>query len=112
MNADKIKTINATFPGLFSSFINYGNIIVLTEGDNGGNGQMSMDYVGDPMGTVKEIQRVLEKDFESMEKNVNILLKKLSLQIGIPNIDSPENKQKLREFIKNNDTMIQDIFQK
>lgn len=64
------------------------------------------------MGTVKEIQRVLEKDFESMEKNVNILLKKLSLQIGIPNIDSLENKQKLREFIKNNDVMIQDIFQK
>ncbi|MDD2891971.1 MAG: hypothetical protein PHQ95_03320 [Candidatus Gracilibacteria bacterium] len=112
MNADKIKTINATHPGLFSSFINYGNIIILTEGDQGGNGQMHMDYVGDPMGTVKEIQRVLEKDFESMEKNVNILLKKLSLQIGIPNIDSLENKQKLREFIKNNDVMIQDIFQK
>jgi len=71
-----------------------------------------MDYVGDPMGTVKEIQRVLDKDFESMERNVNILLKKLSLQIGIPDINTPENKQKLREFVKSNDAMIQDIFRK
>lgn len=31
MNAEKIKTINATHPGLFGSFMNYGNIIVLTE---------------------------------------------------------------------------------
>ena len=64
------------------------------------------------MGTVKEIQRVLDKDFESMERNVNILLKKLSLQIGIPDINTPENKQKLREFVKSNDAMIQDIFRK
>ncbi|NCP77044.1 hypothetical protein GW830_02825 [bacterium] len=112
MNADKIKTINATHPGLFSSFINYGDIIVLTEGDQDGKGQMSMDYVGDPMGTVKEIQRVLDKDFESMERKVNILLKKLSLQIGISDINTPENKRKLQEFVKNNDTMIQDIFRK
>lgn len=112
MNADKIKTINATFPGLFSSFINYGNIVVLTEGDQGGNGQIDMDYVGDPMGTVKEIQRVLDQDFGSMERKVNILLKKLSLQIGIPDISTPENKQKLQDFVKSNDAMIRDIFLK
>ena len=112
MNADKIKTINATFPGFFSSFINYGNIIVLTEGDQNGNGQMGMDYVGDPMGTVKEIQRVLEKDFSVMEKDVNILLRKFSSQIGIENIDTPENRQRLREFMDNNEPLLQDIFKK
>ncbi|OIP51985.1 hypothetical protein AUK10_04220 [Candidatus Gracilibacteria bacterium CG2_30_37_12] len=110
MNADKIKTINATHPGLFSSFINYGNIIVLTEGDQGWNGQMDMDYIGDPMGTVKEIQRVLAKDFSGMEQDVNLLLQKFSAQIGIENIDTPENKERLREFVKNNDSLLQEIF--
>ena len=112
MNAEKIKTINATHPGLFSSFMNYGDIIVLTEGDQGGNGQMEMDYVGDPIGTVKEIQKVLVKDFSSMEKDVNLLLQRFSAEIGVENIDTPENKEKVREFMKNNDTLLQEIFKK
>jgi hypothetical protein len=31
MNAEKIKTINSKHAGLFGAFINYGNIIILTE---------------------------------------------------------------------------------
>lgn len=69
-----------------------------------------MDYVGDPMGTVKEIQRVLAKDFSGMEQDVNLLLQKFSAQIGIENIDTPENKERLREFVKNNDSLLQEIF--
>ena len=45
MNAEKIKTINAKHAGIFGSCMNYGNSIVLTEGDQGANGQMDMDYV-------------------------------------------------------------------
>ena len=71
---------------------------------------MDMDYVGDPIGTVKEIQKVLVKDFSSMEKDVNLLLRKFSAEIGIENIDTPENKEKIREFVKNNDVLLQEIF--
>lgn len=47
-----------------------------------------------------------------MEKNVNLLLQKFSARIGIESIDSVENKEKLREFIKTNDNLIQEIFEK
>ncbi len=110
MNAEKIKTINSKHAGLFGAFINYGNIIILTEGDQAANGQMNMDYVGEPLDTVKEIQKILVSDFSSMEKDVNILLGKFSAEIGVDNIDTPENKKLLREFVKNNDALIQDIF--
>ncbi len=110
MNAEKIKTINSKHAGLFGAFINYGNIIILTEGDQAANGQMNMDYVGEPLDTVKEIQKILVSDFSSMEKDVNILLGKFSAEIGVDNIDTPENKNLLREFVKNNDALIQDIF--
>lgn len=69
-----------------------------------------MDYVGDPLDTVKEIQKVLASDFSSMEKNVNVLLQKFSAQIGIENIDTIENKDRLRDFVKNNEATIQEIF--
>ena len=110
MNAEKIKTINSKHAWLFWAFVNYGNVIVLTEWDQWANGQMDMDFVGDPIETVKEIQKVLKKDFSSMEKDVNLLLQKYSMQIGIEDIDTPENKERLREFIKNNEATIQEIF--
>lgn len=47
-----------------------------------------------------------------MEKDVNVLLRKFSSQIGIENIDTPENKQHLREFMDNNEPLLQDIFKK
>ena len=59
---------------------------------------------------MKEIQKVLEKDFSSMEKDVNLLLRRFSTTIGIENIDTPENKERLREFIKTNDALVQEIF--
>lgn len=46
-----------------------------------------------------------------MERNVNLLLQKFSDQIGIDDITNPENKQKLREFVNNNETLLQNIFQ-
>jgi hypothetical protein len=110
MNADKIKTINSKHAGLFGAFINYGNIIILTEGDQAANGQMTMDYVGEPLHTVKEIQKILVSDFSSMEKDVNLLLQKFSAQIGIENVDTPENRKKLKEFVDSNEALLKDIF--
>lgn len=110
MNAEKIKTINANHAGLFGSFINYGDVVVLTEGDQSGKGQMSMDYVGNPVAIVKEIQKVLDKDLSLMEQDVNLLLARFGAQIGIDNLSTEENKQKMREYLKENDAIIQDIF--
>lgn len=45
-----------------------------------------------------------------MEKDVNLLLQRFSTTIGIENIDTPENKERLREFIKTNDALVQDIY--
>lgn len=73
---------------------------------------MDMDYIGNPIDTVTEMQRVLGNDFASMERKVNLLLQKFENEIGINNIDTPENKERLREFIKNNDAMLHEIFQK
>lgn len=71
---------------------------------------MDMDYIGNPVDTVSEIQRVLDKDFESMERNVNLLLQKFSDRIGINDIKTPENKEKLREFVNSNEPLLQEIF--
>lgn len=45
-----------------------------------------------------------------MERNVNLLLKKFSNEIGIEDSSMPGSKEKLRTFIKNNDALLQDIF--
>jgi len=71
---------------------------------------MDMEYIGNPVDTVSEIQRVLEKDFASMERNVNLLLQKFSDRIGIDDIKTPENKQRLREFVTHNESLLQQIF--
>lgn len=71
---------------------------------------MDMEYIGNPVDTVSEIQRVLEKDFESMERNVNLLLQKFGHAIGIDDIKTPENKEKLREFVNSNEPLLQEIF--
>ena len=76
MNADKIKTMNTKFAWILWSFFNYWNIIVLTEWDQWWNWEMVMDYTWNPTKTVKEIQKVLDKDLELIEKDVNILLRK------------------------------------
>lgn len=110
MNAEKIKTINAKHAGIFWAFINYGNIIILTEWDQDWEGEMKMDYVGDPLDTVNELQRVLTKDYTNMEKNVNLLLSRFDNEIGISDVSTPENKEKLRQFVTSHDALLQDIF--
>lgn len=45
-----------------------------------------------------------------MERNVNLLLQKFSTKIGIENIDTPENKEKLRTFVHDNEVLMQEIF--
>ncbi|MDD5770046.1 MAG: hypothetical protein PHE25_03695 [Candidatus Gracilibacteria bacterium] len=111
MNAEKIKTMNTKYSGLFGSFFNYGNIIILTEGDKESNGEMMMDYIGNPTKTVKEVQKVISNDIKAIENEVNILLRKLETHIGITNISTPENKRLLKEYVLNNETKLHELYE-
>lgn len=110
MNSNKIKTMNSSYRWLLGSFFNYWDIVVLSEWDQKDNWEMTMDYIWFPSKTLKEMEKVLNKDFESMEKDVNVLLKKFKSEIWIDNIDNDENKLKLREYVRNNEEKIKKIF--
>lgn len=112
MNAEKIKTMNTKYSGLFWSFFNYWDIIILTEWDKENNGEMKMDYIWNPIKTVKELQKVIGNDIKTMENDVNLLLKKLENEIGITNISTPENKQKIKDYILNNEAKLKELFEK
>lgn len=112
MNADKIKTMNTKYSGLFGSFFNYWDIIILTEWDKENNWEMRMDYIWNPTKTVKEVQKVIWNDIASMENEVNLLLKKLENEIWILNISTPENKEKLKNYVLNNEEKLKELFEK
>lgn len=112
MNSDKIKTMNTKYPGFLASFLNYGNVIVLSEWDIHNNGEMIIDYVGDPVKSVKEMEKVLRNDLVAIEKEVNVLLKKLETQIGITDISTAENKALLKKYVEENEAQMKDIFSK
>lgn len=112
MNAHKIKTMNTKYPGILGSFFNYWDILILTEWDQKDNGEMKMDYIGNPTRTVKEIQKVLNNDLETIEKEVNLMLKRFKKEIGIEDIHSKENKQKLKDFLQNNEKTIKELYEK
>lgn len=59
LESDKIKTIKSTFPNALASFFNFGNIDILTEGDQGSLGAMQMFYVTSPAKVVNSIQSLL-----------------------------------------------------
>gem|GEM_PF-3577303 len=42
---------------------------------------MTMNYIGHPNKAIKEIQTVLDNNLEQIEKDVNVLLKKLENEI-------------------------------
>jgi hypothetical protein len=45
-----------------------------------------------------------------MEAEVNILLKKLNFLNNIDNINTPENKAKLKEYTKNNEAYLKELY--
>lgn len=113
MNAEKIKTMNTVYPWYIASFFNYWNIIIFTEWDNETNNwQMAMSYIWHPNKAIKEIQTVLDNNLEQIEKDVNVLLKKLENEIWIPNASTPENKEKLRKYIKENEETLKKLYNK
>lgn len=112
MNSDKIKTMNTKYPWFLASFLNFWNIIVLSEWDLHNNGEMIIDYVWDPVKSVKEMEKVLRNDLITIEKEVNVLLKKLETEIWIKNISTPENKALLKKYVEDNEEKMKEIFNK
>lgn len=62
IESDKIKTIRSNFPNKFASFFNFGNIDILTEGDTGMLGALTMYYVTNPTKVVNSIQTLLGEE--------------------------------------------------
>lgn len=112
MNSDKIKTMNTKYPWFLASFLNFWNVIVLSEWDLHNNGEMVIDYVWDPVKSVKEMEKVLRNDLVLIEKEVNVLLKKLESQIGITDISTPENKTLLKKYVEENEVQMKELFAK
>lgn len=112
MNSDKIKTMNTKYSWFISSFLNYWNVLIFSEWDQKNSWEMVIDYVWDPVRSVKEIEKVLRNDLKMIEKEVNVLLKKLENEIWIPNISTQENKEKLKIYIKENNYKLKEIFDK
>jgi len=112
MNSDKIKTMNTKYPWFLASFLNYWNIIVLSEWDKQNHWEMIIDYVWDPVKSVKEMEKVLRNDLNMIEKEVNVLLKKLESEIWIHDISTPENKKLLKKYIEENEAKMKELFAK
>ncbi len=110
MNSEKIKTMNTKYTWFISSFLNYWNVLIFTEWDQKNSWEMIIDYVWDPVKSVKEMEKVLRNDLVLMEKEVNVLLKKLENEIWISNISTPENKQRLKKYVEENEVKMKEIF--
>lgn len=111
MSSNKIKTINTKYSWIFNSIFNYWDIIVLSEWDKENNWEMKMDYVGYPQKTVEEMNKVLNNDLEAIERDVNVLLSKYEKEIWIKNIDTPENKLKLKKYVEENQEKLKELFE-
>lgn len=112
MNADKIKTMNTKYNWFISSFLNYWNVLIFSEWDQKNSWEMIIDYVWDPVRSVKEIEKVLRNDLKMIEKEVNVLLKKFENEIWITDISIPENKEKLKIYVKENEAKLKEMFAK
>ncbi len=91
LESDKIKTIKSTFPNALASFFNFGNIDILTEGDQGSLGAMQMFYVTSPAKVVNSIQTLLgekrsmtPKQREELEKKQAKPVVEVVLENSIP----------------------------
>lgn len=62
LDGDKIKTVRATFPSKIASFFNYGNIDILTEGDEGTLGAITLYYVTSPKAIANDMENMLSRD--------------------------------------------------
>jgi len=110
MNANKIKTMNTNVSGILASFFHYGNIVVFTEWDQNEHGAMTMDFIGKPDDSVREIEKVLNNDKNKMIEDVNKFLKQFHGKIGISDVSTPQKRQELKRYLYANEGVLQEIF--
>lgn len=99
IESSKIKTVRSSFPSKISSFFNYGDVDVLTEGDNSTiMGTMSMYYVTDPDGVVTSIQSLLDEEKEEMRQPVAPMIS--PSQEELQNIGAKEHSYDTRSKVR------------
>lgn len=109
LQSSKIKTISDKTNNFFMSFFNLWRISVLTEWDQGWLWMMDMYYVEGPKETIANIYTLINmKPKEITNKYLLQILNHLGLTVN--NFEKPENKQKIKEFLKKNDAWIQEDF--
>jgi ABC-type cobalt transport system substrate-binding protein len=67
VEGEKVKTVMAKYPSWIASFFHFGNIEVMTEGDQSSIGTTNMYYVPRPTETAHLIQSLLEKEVRPKE---------------------------------------------
>gem|GEM_PF-1856192 len=71
---------------------------------------MTMDFIGKPENTVREIEKVLNNDKNKMLEDVNKFLKQFQSKIGISDVSTPQKRQELKTFLYAHEPVLQDIF--
>lgn len=62
MDTDKVKAITISGDTFFQSLFNYGSLILLTEGDEENQWDISLHYLNDPASLKDEVVRVINLD--------------------------------------------------
>lgn len=106
---DKIKTIRSTYPGFLGSYFRYGTVDVLTEGDIGLMGVMTMHYVDNPELAVSNMNLLVSGRLEPIEKVHNVYLSKIISAYGIDR-DAKDFRNKIREYLDRYDEQIRDDY--
>lgn len=108
IESDKIKTVRSIFPSKIASFFNYGNIDILTEGDTGNLGAMTMYYVTDPAEVVASIQTLLDEKKSELQSSIEQITNMVEKQPqwfnqGISNTSSRhslDTREKIRDVLR------------
>lgn len=106
---DKIKTIRSTYPGFLGSYFRYGTVDVLTEGDIGLMGVMTMHYVDNPELAVSNMNLLVSGRLEPIEKIHNVYLSKIVSTHGIDQ-EGPDFRQKIKQYLTDYDEQIRNDY--
>ncbi len=105
LDAEKIKTIRSRFPNFLASFFHYGITDILTEGDMNDIGVIRLPYVSYPEETVANMQRLLDRRTEMLDKVHNVYLQRIVSQYQIDR-DADDFQERIRLFLRDYEEQI------
>lgn len=106
---DKIKTIRSTYPGFLASYFRYGTVDVLTEGDIGLMGVMTMHYVDNPELAVSNMNLLISGKLDPLEKIHNVYLSKIVSEEHMDR-NADDFHERMREYLVRFDDRIRDDY--